>query len=63
MAAVACRQSISAFRLLKKVSTAALSKQFPLSDMDGIILYSVCFFWKSCEQYWLQHQGNDGWRL
>src|SRR5271155_852830 len=47
------RQTSSALRVLKNVSTMALSKQFPLPDIEIEMPFFLSSAWYSTEQYWL----------
>ena len=47
------RQTSSALRVLKNVSTIALSKQFPLPDIEIEMPFFLSSAWYSMEQYWL----------
>ena len=47
------RQTRSALRVLKNVSTMALSKQFPLPDIEIEMPFFLSSAWYSMEQYWL----------
>lgn len=47
------RQTSSALRVLKNVSTMALSKQFPLPDIEIEMPFFLSSAWYSMEQYWL----------
>src|SRR5271156_1752802 len=47
------RQTSSSLRVLKNVSTMALSKQFPLPDIEIEMPFFLSSAWYSTEQYWL----------
>src|SRR5450631_322467 len=47
------RRTSSALRVLKNVSTMALSKQFPLPDIEIEMPFFLSSAWCSTEPYWL----------
>src|SRR5271154_6243451 len=51
------RQTSSALRVLKNVSTMALSKQFPLPDIEIEMPFFLSSAWYSTEQYWVDSIG------